>query len=370
MKATRRTIRVPLLSVAVAGLFAAPGAELGGQERTHTVVRGNTLWDLASAVYGDPFRWPAIWEANRDRVDDPHWIYPGQVLRVPMADGTVTEVVVSTEAATPQTAGGQPAPGAVGQVGTPATPGMPGTVTATGAPTRPEGGGWVDPTDRLPAVSDDMVAAAPFLLPEEGPAPALGRVTGFAGAEEIRAPRSSARLYDRLTIEAQQSFPAGTRVQVFRPGPVIEGVGRVAYPTGVVELEPPATGAPVARVIAQYDALRPGDLLRALPTAGLRAGVQPAPVSGGTRALLVGVARDHELQTVGDYVFLGTGQGDTGVGDEWIPVWPTAGPGAEEGRVQVVSVQDGVATARIVNLVNPVFVPGVTMQLHRRMPGR
>ncbi len=368
MKPTRPAIRLFLLS-ATAGWFLVSGTSLAAQERSHTVVPGNTLWDLASAVYGDPYRWPSIWEANRDRVQDPHWIYPGQVLRIPMADGTVTEVVVGTTPAGAP-AGAEPTgTPAAGEVGARGAPGMSGALNTAGASSRPERTAWVDPTERLPAVSDEMVAAAPFLLPEDGPVPSLGRVTGFAGAEEIRAPRSSARLYDRLTFEATRQFPAGTLVQVFRPGPVLAGVGRVAYPTGVVEVEPPAAGAPVVRVVAQFDALRPGDLLRPLPSAGLAPGVAPTSVANGARALLVGVARDHELQTVGDHVFLDAGRGQTRVGDEWVPVWPTAGPGAEEGRVQIVSVQDGVATARITNLVNPVFQAGLTLELRRRMPG-
>jgi hypothetical protein len=98
--------------------------------------------------------------------------------------------------------------------------------------------------------------------------------------------------------------------------------------------------------------------------------VTPTAVTDGPRAVLVAVARDHELQTVGDYVFLDVGRSATGVGDEWVAVWPTAGEGHEEGRVQIVGVQDRFATARIVNLVNPVFETGVTVRLQRRMPGR
>jgi len=47
----------------------------------YTIVRGDTLWDLASRFYGDPYLWPQLWEQNR-YVLDAHWIYPGDPLLV------------------------------------------------------------------------------------------------------------------------------------------------------------------------------------------------------------------------------------------------------------------------------------------------
>lgn len=46
----------------------------------HTVVRGDTLWDLSKHYLKDPFRWPELWGFNKDQIKNPHWIYPGQVL--------------------------------------------------------------------------------------------------------------------------------------------------------------------------------------------------------------------------------------------------------------------------------------------------
>ena len=48
-----------------------------------TVERGDTLWEIAEEKYGDGAEWPRIYEANEAKIEDPHWIYPGQALRVP-----------------------------------------------------------------------------------------------------------------------------------------------------------------------------------------------------------------------------------------------------------------------------------------------
>jgi len=43
------------------------------------------LWNIAKKpdIYGDAFRWPKIWQKNRDQIKNPDLIYPGQVLKIP-----------------------------------------------------------------------------------------------------------------------------------------------------------------------------------------------------------------------------------------------------------------------------------------------
>ena len=49
----------------------------------HTVVRGDTLGKIAKTFYGNPMKYPVIFEANKPMLKDPNLIYPGQVLRIP-----------------------------------------------------------------------------------------------------------------------------------------------------------------------------------------------------------------------------------------------------------------------------------------------
>lgn len=55
-------------------------------EVTYTVAKGDTLSKIAKGHYGKASRWPLIFEANRDQLDNPDRIKPGQVLRIPPGD--------------------------------------------------------------------------------------------------------------------------------------------------------------------------------------------------------------------------------------------------------------------------------------------
>lgn len=49
----------------------------------YTVQKGDYLSKIAKSVYGDPMKYPVIFEANKPMLSDPDLIYPGQVLRIP-----------------------------------------------------------------------------------------------------------------------------------------------------------------------------------------------------------------------------------------------------------------------------------------------
>jgi hypothetical protein len=76
--------------------YASPDpATYPANARTHTIVKGDTLWDLATQFYGNGYLWPQLWESNT-WITDAHWIYPGDVLLVGGEGGQPTVVTDAT----------------------------------------------------------------------------------------------------------------------------------------------------------------------------------------------------------------------------------------------------------------------------------
>ncbi|HVY48472.1 MAG TPA: LysM peptidoglycan-binding domain-containing protein [Minicystis sp.] len=58
----------------------------------HTVRRGDTLWEISGKYFANPYQWPRIWAEN-PQIQNPHWIYPGDRVRLreagPVGGGAV-----------------------------------------------------------------------------------------------------------------------------------------------------------------------------------------------------------------------------------------------------------------------------------------
>lgn len=54
---------------------------------TYTVKSGDTLSAIAKREYGDANQWRRIYDANRDKIDNPDLIHPGQELKLPAREG-------------------------------------------------------------------------------------------------------------------------------------------------------------------------------------------------------------------------------------------------------------------------------------------
>ena len=74
-----------------------------GAPNEYVVQVGDTLWDISSKFLKDPWLWPEIWYINPD-IENPHLIYPGDVLGLVTIDGQtrITNVRASTYRLSPQ----------------------------------------------------------------------------------------------------------------------------------------------------------------------------------------------------------------------------------------------------------------------------
>jgi hypothetical protein len=52
-----------------------------GRPDNHPVKEGDTLWDLSGRYLDSSYEWPRLWSYNPE-ITNPHWIYPGHVLRL------------------------------------------------------------------------------------------------------------------------------------------------------------------------------------------------------------------------------------------------------------------------------------------------
>ncbi len=227
------------------------------REVTHTVKKGDTLWDLAQYYLKDPFRWPEIFRRNTDVVENPHWIYPGEIIRIwgdevrpealARADsaGNVVSHIVTVPAPAPSTASTTQSGGS--------------ELTVFASPlsrAAAEMGAQSIGRSRTSLVRRGEVEAAPYIERRGGPAGA-GRLVASVDRFGIESSSADARfqLNDRIYFEPPRGFVArvGDRYLTYVLGDEIAGVGQVVIPTGIVRVESVAAGQPAqVRIVRQF----------------------------------------------------------------------------------------------------------------------
>lgn len=76
-----RTLNVPSVKIMT---VRRPNTSASSGNKSHTVVKGDTLWGIAKKYYGNGAQYTKIYNANKNTIGgNPNRIYPGQVFMIP-----------------------------------------------------------------------------------------------------------------------------------------------------------------------------------------------------------------------------------------------------------------------------------------------
>ena len=101
----RKIILLLCLSIGLGSLYQGnSNAEEPGEKRLelesgfyYTIQKGDTLWDISEHFFDSAWVWPDVWEKN-EQIANPHWIYPGEQIRLFGRQELETMVRPETEA--------------------------------------------------------------------------------------------------------------------------------------------------------------------------------------------------------------------------------------------------------------------------------
>jgi LysM repeat protein len=360
------------------------------QARTHTVVRGDNLWDLSQTYLGNAFLWPEIYRLNRDVVEDPHWIYPGEILRLPGGDSTSVAVAVTPNVNVPALP--TESQSTTTTMMLPVDPGSATVFTRTpaaapAAPAQVSGGpttgtAVVNALPAPPTVRWGEVIAAPYVDREGGPR-AFGRIHKSADLTGVAETTDRFRFqsFDKIYLSPPVGYvaPEGERYLAVRMGPVLRDQGQIVIPTGVVEVTQAArTGAAATgKVVRNYAGVAATDRLIPIDTAGVGSNIRPVRVNGGPTTKIAWVWAEPVLPSIGAYVILDvTSRNGVRMGDEFTIYKPATrdrdnlpiDPEILIAKVQVVRATPYGVTAVVIGQAQPAIKNGSTARLTAKMP--
>ena len=367
IKVVSSRVRQGLLAVVAAGFTS--GVTAGAQEaaaatRTHLVRTGDTLWDLSRSYLSDPFLWPEIYRLNTSVVEDPHWIYPGEVLRLPDGSAVTTTTVADRMERDPE----------------PREQSRTVFAQMIEAPAAAFGAVITAPRTPRRAIRRGELLAAPWVDIPGGP-DGQGRIVASAEMSGIAESAVRTRLepHDRgyITLPRTSVAALGDRYLSFRLGPMLDDNRQVIVPTGVLQVERADNGdATTIRVIQAFDEVNIGDGVVALPTLTLPEDVRPVPQELGLQTRVVWIASEAVLPTLQHYVVLDAPE-SAGVklGDHFTVMRPrvtmedgTVLPPEPIALLQIVRVSAHGSTAIVLDQRHPAIKMGALAQLSAKMP--
>jgi hypothetical protein len=346
---------------------------------THTVKKGDTLWDLARLYLGDPFLWPEIYRINTNVVEDPHWIYPGEILRIPGGIGAEPAIVAEVNPS------GEPQQPTVDE--TPAE--TSGPTMFRRSPSRPSiaaqrsagtGGSGRRAMDPAPAVRKWEYLAAPF-VPSRSQRRSSGKIiasTEIPGIVEV-SDRETLQPHERAYIRVpSDSVPAiGDRFLAYRLGPDLPGVGQVIVPTAILIVERPSSDeATIARVEHEFQDAMIGNMIMPLDNFVSPPASRLQQIQFGAESKVLWIMEEPALASLQAYLVVDLRSSDgVKLGDEFLLFRPRektdAGdrlPAEKIATAKVVRVSEHSTTLIVTDQQHPAIQEGTRVRQMARMP--
>jgi len=340
----------------------------------HVVQTGETLWGLAERYLGDPFLWPEIYRINTNVVEDPHWIFPGEELRLLLSASAETPVVEAVE----------PQPLEVEEVPEPPVPVAPAPPPTETAPTIFQERGpsvrsldMTAPIFRYRPIRRGEFYSAGFLTENEDLP--WARVLGAVGKPTLSTleATSDATMFGEVELEGVQSatYQIGDSLLVAKVRHKVEGWGHVVHPTGIVRISEVAGSKIRGQVIAQFARVTDGQVALPLENFHSPGDIVPVPIDNGAEGTIIAPRDVSILRSQQDVVFIDLGREDgVSLGDVFEVYTPKsegplAGGGEAVGIMTIVHVRNHSASGFIINVMDLGVDPGATVRLVRKMPG-
>jgi len=380
---------------------AAPAA-MSQLPASHTVARGETLWSIAQMYFADPLLWPEIYRLNTNVVEDPHWIYPGEVLVLAPVVGVVAQgpdtvsVPPDTSAAAADTVRAQPGD-TVPAVPTDTMPADTSQVFVEPPPPEAVSESYETMFDRRrskgqvvrdvlraythqpyrPLRSGEFYAAGFLTENERLPwGTVLGQTTPSA---IIRlSDRSTATVYDEIAVRppSRASYHVGDSLLVARIDRAIQfgDWGEVVVPLGIARVTSVEEQQVLARVITQFGRIRNGNLSLPLEPFKNPGQVRPTPVEQGLAGKLLASRDERPIANAQQFFFIDKGRSEGVVpGDVFEVYRPAAGElgsPSEEVRavLMIVHTREHSATALVLQINHPGLNAGLPVRLIKKMP--
>lgn len=397
-KSTPRSTRLSPRRLQLLGWWTAlavvvPASAAVAQEplpQTHTVRKGDTLWDLAQHYLRDPFLWPGIYRLNTDVVEDPHWIYPGEVLRIAPTENIASVPTMDT-----------PIPADSSTMAADSAPPVGDSTDALAqGPNEPSGAEAEDtehrplfPERQVRSVSDILKAYTnqPYrplrrsefyssgFLTENEQLP-YGRVIGPVTPQQIKAvnSRANALPFTSISLEAPDgaTYEVGDSLLLLQLGREMDPYGHIVVPTGIARITQTLDEHYVATIVATYGPIRNGQRTLPIESFNPGGGTRAVPVTDGVRGSLLGGLGRQDLKEPQMVVFINKGREDGVAPGDIFELRRRPGRGRDGmvrvnelmATMQIVHVRDRTATGILLNVVSPDIPPGTDVMQVAKLP--